>query len=250
MQNEKTEAVLIEGRNPVWEAIKAQRPMEKLYVAKTIDQQSVARILAAARRMKIKIEWVPKERLDAFTTTGKHQGLIAVASVHEYADLDEELTRIQASGEDPFIVLLDEIMDPYNLGAIIRSAGCAGAHLVVITQRHSVGLTGAVERASAGAIEHVPVCRVVNMAQCVENLADRGIRCVAAVPGGKSLWQSDLDGPLALVIGNEGNGIRHLVQQRCQDVVGLPMKGKLDSLNASVAAGILMYEVFRQRLGQ
>ncbi|MDD3243266.1 MAG: 23S rRNA (guanosine(2251)-2'-O)-methyltransferase RlmB [Eubacteriales bacterium] len=239
---------LIEGRNPVWEALKSGRPIEKILLAKTINQQDVAGITALARRSRIKLEWAPKEKLDQLSVTKRHQGVLAVAAVREYADLDTELQRVLESGELPFIVVLDEIEDPHNLGAIIRTAECMGAQFIVIPERRSAGLTAAVERASAGAVEHVPVCRVTNLVRAIDTLKQAGIWIMGADMNGKPAYETDFAQPLALVIGSEGEGMRRLVREACDGIVSLPMSGKTGSLNASVAAGALMYEVVRQRM--
>lgn len=238
----------IEGRNPVWEALKSGRPIERILISKTIHQQDVAGITALARRSRIKLEWAPKEKLDHLSVTGRHQGIIAVAAAREYADFDTELSRVLESSETPFLVLLDEIADPHNLGAIIRTAECTGAQFIVIPEHRSAGLTGTVERASAGAVEHLPVCRVTNLVRAIETLKQNGIWVIGADMDGSLAYEADLRRPLALVIGAEGQGIRRLVKESCDLTVRLPMKGKIGSLNASVAAGALMYEVVRQRL--
>ncbi|MDD4796835.1 MAG: 23S rRNA (guanosine(2251)-2'-O)-methyltransferase RlmB [Eubacteriales bacterium] len=239
---------LIEGRNPVWEALKSERPIEKILLSKTINQQDVARITALARRSRIKLEWAPREKLDQLSMTGRHQGVIAVAAARAYADFDTELARVLQSGDTPFLLLLDEISDPHNLGAIIRTAECVGAQFVVIPEHRSAGLTGAVERASAGAVEHLPVCRVTNLVRAIDTLKQSGIWVVGADMDGSLAYEADLKRPLALVIGSEGQGIRRLVKEACDFIVRLPMQGKIGSLNASVAAGALLYEAVRQRL--
>ena len=245
--NQENSEEYLEGKNPVWEALKAERPIEKLFVAKTIQQESVRGILGAARVRKVKIEFVPKERLDQLSTTGRHQGLIAVCAAHGYADLDTVLDAVQAEGRVPFIVLLDEVQDPHNLGAIIRTAECSGAQAVVITQHNSAGLTPAAGRASAGAVEHVPVCRVVNLVAAIERLKERGVWIIGADMDGSLAYEIDMTGPIAIVVGGEDRGVRRLVLEKCDHVTRLPMLGKLNSLNASVAAGVLMYEAVRQR---
>lgn len=247
MNNNEEQNNLIEGKNPVWEALKAERPIEKLLIAKTISQESVRGITGLARSRKIKIEFVPKERLDALSATGRHQGVLAVCAAHGYAELDDVLESLREKGETPFLVLLDEVQDPHNLGAVIRTAECAGAQAVVVTQHNSVGLTPAVGRASAGAIEHVPVCKVANLAQTIDKLKERGIWVVGADMEGKLAYEVDMKGPIALVVGGEGGGVRRLVLEKCDFVAKLPMLGKINSLNASVAAGVLMYEAVRQR---
>ena len=240
---------MIEGKNPVWEALKAERSIEKLLIAKTVQQESVRGITGLARSRGIKIEFAPKEKLDSLSATGRHQGVIAVCAAHAYAELDDVLDAVKQEGRTPFLILLDEVQDPHNLGAIIRTAECAGAQAVVVTQHNSAGLTPAVGRASAGAIEHVPVCKVQNLVRAIESLKERGIWVVGADMEGKLAYELDLKGPIALVIGGEGGGVRRLALEKCDFVAKLPMLGKINSLNASVAAGILMYEVVRQRGG-
>ncbi len=247
MQENTPETNLLEGKNAVWEALKAERPIEKILLSKTINQESVRGITGLARGRNIKIEWAPKEKLDTLSTTGRHQGVLAVCAAHTYADLDEVLDGLKDSAYPPLIVLLDEIQDPHNLGAIIRTAECAGAQAVVIPQHNSAGLTPAAGRASAGAIEHVPVCRVPNLAAAIERLKERGLWVVGGDMDGKPVYDIDLTGPIALVIGSEEHGIRRLVREKCDHVASLPMLGKLNSLNASVAAGVLLYEAVRQR---
>lgn len=249
MEGNERASELIEGKNTVWEALKAERPIDKIMLAKTIAQESVRGITGLARSRNIKVEFVPKERLDAMSATGRHQGVIAVCAARGYAELDQVLDDVQKAGKTPFIVLLDEVQDPHNLGAVIRTAECAGAQAVVITQHNSAGLTPAAGRASAGAVEYVPVCRAQNLAQTIEKLKERGIWVVGADMGGKPAYEIDMTGPIALVVGGEDRGVRRLVLEKCDHVAGLPMLGKLNSLNASVAAGVLMYEVVRQRMG-
>ena len=247
MEQKTTENNLLEGKNAVWEALKAERPIERILLSKTIEQQSVRAITGAARARKIKLEWVPKERLDALSATGRHQGILAYAAAHAYADLETVLDTLDASPYPPLIVLLDEIQDPHNLGAIIRSAECAGAQAVIIPQHNSAGLTPAAGRASAGAIEHIPVCRVPNLAAAIDRLKERGMWVVGADMEGKPVYEVDLKGPIAVVIGSEEHGIRRLVREKCDHIASLPLLGKVASLNASVAAGVLLYEAVRQR---
>lgn len=248
MQKETQEPqTLLEGKNAVWEALKAEKPIEKILLSKTIQQESVRGITGLARARKIKIEFAPKERLDALSSTGHHQGVIALAAAQEYALLEDVLAGIAASGRVPFVVLLDEVQDPHNLGAIVRTAECSGAQAIIIPQHNSAGLTPAAARASAGAVAHVPVCRVVNLGAAIERLKELGYWIVGADMGGKLAYELDFTGPIALVIGGEDRGIRRLIQEKCDFIARLPMLGELNSLNASVAAGVLMYEVVRQR---
>jgi 23S rRNA (guanosine2251-2'-O)-methyltransferase len=247
MEKNSEDINLIEGKNPVWEALKAERPIEKLLISKTINQESVRGITGLAHSRKIKIEFAPKEKLDAMSSTGRHQGIIAVCAAHQYAELDDVLDKVKQEGRTPFIVLLDEVQDPHNLGAVIRTAECAGAQAVVITQHNSAGLTPAAGRASAGAIEHVPVCKAQNLVATIEKLKEQGLWIVGADMEGALAYEIDMTGPIALVIGGEEKGVRRLVLEKCDHVARLPMFGKLNSLNASVAAGVLMYEAVRQR---
>jgi len=246
-KNTEPDNTLLEGKNPVWEALKANRPIEKILILKTIQQESVRGITGLAHSKKIKVEFVPKERLDALSSTLRHQGVIAVCAARRYEELDNVLDTIKQQGKTPFVILLDEVQDPHNLGAVIRTAECAGAQAVVVTQHNSAGLTPATGRASAGAIEHVPVCKAQNLEQTIEKLKEQGIWVVGADPQGKPAWELDLTGPVALVVGGEDGGVRRLVLEKCDFLAGLPMYGKINSLNVSVAAGILMYEVVRQR---
>jgi 23S rRNA (guanosine2251-2'-O)-methyltransferase len=247
MEKSSEADTLLEGKNSVWEALKAERPIDRILFSKTIAQESIRGITGLARSRGVKIEFVPKEKLDAISSTGKHQGVIAVCAAQPYAELDSVLDTLETQGKTPFIVLLDEVQDPHNLGAVIRTAECAGAQAVVITQHNSAGLTPAAARASAGAAEHVPVCRVQNLARAVESLKERGIWVVGVDMQGKPAWEADLTGPVALVVGGEDGGVRRLVLEKCDFLAGLPMFGKINSLNTSVAAGILMYEVVKQR---
>ncbi|GAB4273073.1 23S rRNA (guanosine(2251)-2'-O)-methyltransferase RlmB [Thermincola ferriacetica] len=236
---------IIYGRNPVIEALKAERPINKILL-----QHGTTRagdILNLARQRKITVQEADKRSLDKLVQ-GNHQGVIALVAMKAYADIDDILKTAQEKGEDPFILLLDELEDPHNLGAIIRTADAVGIHGVVIPRRRAVGITPAVVKASAGAVEYVSVCRVTNLAQTIEYLKEKGCWVVgadAAAP--QNLWQADLQGPLALVIGSEGKGISRLVREKCDFLVRLPMQGKIGSLNASVAAAVLCYEVLRQR---
>lgn len=248
MERKPEQGNLLEGRNPVWEALKAERPIDRILLAKTVSQDSVRGITGLARARGIKVEFVPRERLDALSVTGRHQGVIAMSAERAYADLDDVLAAVEEAGKAPFLVLLDEVQDPHNLGAVIRTAECAGAQAVVIPQHNSAGLTPAAGRASAGAVEYVPVCRVPNLAAAIDKLKQRGIWVVGADMEGTPAYSIDLTGPVALVVGGEDKGVRRLVLEKCDHVASLPLYGRLNSLNASVAAGVLMYEVVRQRL--
>ena len=237
----------IEGRNPVLEAYRSGRTVDKLFVLDGCMDGPVRTILREAKKAGSIINYLPKERLDLMSETGRHQGVIAQVSSYAYTDLGEILQRAEEKGEPPFLVLLDGIEDPHNLGAIIRTACLAGAHGVVVTKHRAAGLTSTVVRASAGALNYVPVAKVTNLAQTIAALKEKGIWFVCADMGGTVMYDLDLKGPIGLVIGNEGDGVSRLVREACDLTARIPMKGKIDSLNASVAAGILMYEIVRQR---
>lgn len=238
---------MIIGRNAVLEAIKNGRQTDTVYVASGERTGSIGMILGKARELGIVIKEVDRRKLDAMCGGANHQGIAARASAIEYAQVDDILEKAGQAGEKPFIIILDGIEDPHNLGAIIRSADASGAHGVIIPKRRGVSLTYAVGKASAGAVEYVPVARVSNLAQTIDELKSKGLWIYGADMDG-SRWDSvDYSGPVALVIGNEGKGISRLVREKCDFIVSLPMKGKINSLNASVAAGILMYEVIKHR---
>ena len=236
---------LLSGRNPIREAIKSGRDIEKLLVAKGDLSGSAREIVAMAREARIPVQEVDRARLDEITRN--HQGMLAFASAYQYATVEEMLAEAEEKGEAPFLILLDGITDPHNLGAVIRTAECVGAHGVIVPERRSVGLTPAAVKASAGAVEHVKVARVGNLTRTLQDLQAAGLWITAAVTDGEDFQKSDLKGPLALVIGSEGEGISRLVLEHCDRTVSLPMKGKIGSLNASVAAGILMYAVLSAR---
>lgn len=237
----------LEGKNPVWEALKAEQPIDKLIVDAGLDQEAIRSILGAARRQRVRVETAPRARLDALSRTGRHQGLIATLPAARYVSLDELAERAFSSAPDPIFVLMDEMQDPYNVGAVIRSAECAGAAGVILTEHRSPGLTEVVARASAGAVAHLPVCRVTNLSAAIDTLKRRGVWVQGADMDGPPCWGARLTGPLALVVGGEGKGIRRLVAERCDGLVSVPMRGKTGSLNASVAAGVLLFEAVRQR---
>lgn len=239
----------LEGRNPVIEALKAGRTIEKLYVAKGTYEGSIKQIISMAREKGIVINEVERSRLDAMSETGSHQGVIAVVSPYSYVEVDDILAIAQGKGEAPFIIVLDEIYDPHNLGSILRTANAVGAHGVVISKRRAVGLTPTVAKASAGAIEYMKVAKVTNISQTLKALKDRGLWVIGAdMDGDRAYYEPDLTGPAALVIGNEGEGISKLVKDNCDIIVKLPMKGEISSLNAGVAGGIIMYEILKQRI--
>ena len=240
---------IIEGRNAVLEALRAGTSIDKLYLARGETDAALGHIASTARDKGIVVVEADRRKLDGMSRTHAHQGVIALAAVREYASVDDILNAARAKGEPPLIVVCDELSDPHNLGAVIRTAECAGAHGVIIPKRRSVGLTWAVGKASAGAVEHLPVARVGNLASTLEELKARGLWVYAADMDGAPWCQTDFTGPVALVIGSEGRGVSRLVKEKADFVVSLPLKGKINSLNASVAAGILCYEVSRQRGG-
>lgn len=239
----------IEGRNAVMEAYRAGKTIDKLYVLDGCQDGPILSIKREAKKHDTMLKYVTKERLDQLSETGKHQGVIAVAAAYEYATVEEMLATAKEQGEPPFLFLLDNIEDPHNLGAIIRTANLAGAHGVIIPKNRAVGLTATVARTSAGALNYTPVARVTNLAKTIEELKKEGLWFVCADMGGELMYRQDLTGPIGLVIGNEGEGVGRLVKEKCDFVTAIPMKGNIDSLNASVAAGVLAYEIVRQRLG-
>ena len=241
------EEYTIEGRNAVLEAFRAGKTIDKLYVQDGCHDGVLNTITREARKHDTIINYVAKERMDQMSTTGKHQGVIAQAAAYEYAELDEIFAKAEEKGEPPFIFILDEIEDPHNLGAIIRTANLAGAHGVIIPKRRAAGLTATVVKASAGALNYTPVVKVTNIAQTIEDLKKRGLWFVCADMNGETMYHLNLTGPIGLVIGNEGEGVSRLVREKCDYVASIPMHGDIDSLNASVAAGVLAYEIVRQR---
>ncbi len=238
---------IIFGRNPVSEALKSGRAIESLLVARGNRTGTVSVILAQAKQKGIVIKEVDSKKLDYMSGGAAHQGIAAVAAVKDYSTVDDMFELAQQRHEDPFIIILDEIEDPHNLGAVIRTAECVGAHGVIISQRRSAGLTYAAGKASAGAVEYVHVARVVNIPNAIDMLKERGVWVYGADMNGEIYTETNLTGSIAIVIGNEGKGIGSLVRKKCDGIVSLPMKGKINSLNASVAAGVLSYEILRQR---
>ena len=238
----------IEGRNAVLEAFRAGKTIDKLFVQDGCQDGPVLSVKREAKKQDTLIKYVTKERLDQMSETGKHQGVIAVAAAYEYAEVEDILRAAREKGEPPFLLLLDNIEDPHNLGAIIRTANLAGAHGVIIPKNRAVGLTATVARTSAGALNYTPVAKVTNLAKTIEELKKEGMWFVCADMGGTVMYQLDLKGPVGLVIGNEGEGVGRLVKEKCGMVASIPMRGDIDSLNASVAAGVLSYEIVRQRL--
>ena len=241
------EEFTIEGRNAVIEAFRAGKPIDKLFVLDGCQDGPVKTILREARKGDTIIQFVKKERLDQMSETGKHQGVIAYAAAYEYAEVEDILKAAEEKGEAPFIILLDGIEDPHNLGAIIRTANQAGAHGVIIPKRRAVGLTATVARTSAGALNYTPVAKVTNLTATMEDLKKQGIWFVCADMQGEVMYRQNLTGPIGLVIGNEGEGVSRLVLETCDHKVSLPMKGGIGSLNASVAAGVLLYAAFASR---
>ena len=238
----------IEGRNAVLEAFRSGRCVDKLFILDGCQDGPVRTIAREARKKDTIINYVSKERLDQLSETKVHQGVIAQVAAYEYSTVEDILTRAQEKGEAPFLILLDNVEDPHNLGAIIRTANLAGAHGVIIPKRRSVGLTSTVARTSAGAIHYTPVAKVTNLVRTIEELKEKGIWFVCADMGGESMYQLNLTGPIGLIVGNEGEGVSRLVREVCDFTASIPMKGDIDSLNASVAAGVLAYEIVRQRM--
>ncbi len=239
---------LIEGRNPVTEAFRAGKTIDRLYVLDGCKDGAVLTIKREAVKAGTVIKYVDKERLDHMSETGHHQGVIAVVAAYKYSEVSDILKRAEEKGEDPFVILLDGIEDPHNLGAIIRTADQAGAHGVIIREDRAVGLNASVARASAGAINYLPVAKVKNISRTIEELKDKGLWFVCADMDGTLMYDLNLTGPIGLVIGNEGSGVSRLVSEKCDMTASIPMKGEIDSLNASVACGVLCYEIVRRRM--
>lgn len=242
------EELTIEGRNAVMEAFRSGKTIDKLFVQEGLQDGPILSILREAKKHDTIVNKVKKERLDQLSETGRHQGVIAQAAAYEYAQVEDILNAAREKGEPPFIFLLDNIEDPHNLGAIIRTANLAGAHGVIIPKRRAAGLTAVVARTSAGALNYTPVAKVNNLSTTIEELKKEGLWFVCADMGGTTMYDLDLKGPIGLVIGNEGDGVSRLVREKCDFIASIPMKGDIDSLNASVAAGVLAYEIVRQRL--
>ena len=238
----------IEGRHAVTEAFRSGKTIDKLYILDGCQDGPILTIKKEARKQDTILKFVTRERLDQLSETGKHQGVIAMAAAYDYASLEDILQAAREKQEPPFLILLDNIEDPHNLGAIIRTANLAGVHGVVIPKNRAVGLTAAVARTSAGALNYTPVAKVTNLAKTIEELKKEGLWFVCADMAGTSMNELDLKGPIGLVIGSEGEGVGRLVREKCDLSAAIPMKGDIDSLNASVAAGVLAYEIVRQRL--
>ncbi|MEN6314187.1 MAG: 23S rRNA (guanosine(2251)-2'-O)-methyltransferase RlmB [Clostridiaceae bacterium] len=238
----------LEGRNSVLEALKAGRSINRIFVAKGDRDGSIGQIIAIARQNHILIQEIDRTKLDNMSVTHSHQGVIALSAAKDYIEVDDILEMAVASGRPPFIIILDEITDAYNLGSILRTANAAGVHGVIIPKRRAIGLTSAVSKASAGAIEYVPVARVTNIVQTIENLKKQNIWVIGTdATGEESYFDRDLTGPIALVVGSEGEGMGKLVRESCDFVVNIPMMGQISSLNAAVAGAIVTFEIFRQR---
>ncbi len=242
------EEYTIEGRNAVMEAFRAGKTIDKLFVLDGCKDGPVVSIVREAKKGDTIINYVAKERLDQMSQTKHHQGVIAQAAAYEYASVEDILDLAKEKEEPPFVLILDGIEDPHNLGAIIRTANLAGAHGVIIPKRRAVGLTATVARTSAGALNYTPVAKVTNISKTIEELKEKGMWFVCADMEGELMYKQNLTGPIGLVIGNEGDGVSRLVKEKCDFITSIPIKGDIDSLNASVAAGILAYEIVRQRL--
>ena len=242
------EEFVIEGRNAVIEAFRAGKTIDKLFVLEHCKEGSMNTVLREAKKQGTVINYVKRERLDQMSETGKHQGVIAYIAAYEYGSVEDILKKAEDKGEQPFVIILDDIEDPHNLGAIIRTANLAGAHGVIIPKHRASGLTATVVKASAGAINYTPVAKVTNISKTIEELKEKGLWFVCADMDGTTMYDLNLTGPIGLVIGNEGSGVGRLVKEKCDFVASIPMKGDIDSLNASVAAGVLAYEIVRQRM--
>ena len=247
MENTQAESTKIEGRNAVLEAFRSGKTIDKLFVLDGCKDGPIQTILREAKKHDTLVQFVAKERLEQLSETKKHQGVIAMAAAFSYATVEDILENTRKKKEAPFVILLDNIEDPHNLGAIIRTANLAGAHGIIIPKRRAVGLTATVAKASAGAIYYTPVAKVTNLTNTIRELKEQGMWFVCADMGGTTMYDLDLKGSIGLVIGNEGEGVSKLVKENCDFVASIPMKGDIDSLNASVAAGVLAYEIVRQR---
>ena len=242
------EECTVVGRNAVLEAYRSGKTIDKLFILDGCQDGPVRTIAREARKHDTIVKFVPKERLDSMSETGAHQGVIAQVAAYDYSTVEDILKKAEDKGEPPFIILLDNIEDPHNLGAIIRTANLAGAHGVIIPKRRAVGLTSTVAKTSAGALNYTPVAKVTNLGHTIDELKEQGMWFVCADMGGETMYNLNLTGPIGVVIGNEGEGVSRLIREKCDFVASIPMKGDIDSLNASVAAGVLGYEIVRQRL--
>ncbi len=244
--NNDSNKLMVEGRNPVLECLKTSENIDKLYIQEGIKDGPLVTIFAEAKKRKVLTVAVPKEKLDSMSETGHHQGVILNLSAIKYAEVEDILALAEEKGEKPFIFVLDGIEDPHNLGAIIRSANLAGAHGVIIPKHRSATVNATVAKSSAGAVSHTLIAKVTNIAQTIDSLKEKGIWFACADMDGQRMYDANLKGAIGLVIGNEGNGVSHLVKEKCDFTISIPMKGDIDSLNASVAAGILAWEYVRQ----
>jgi len=242
-----TDAGRVEGRNAFLEAVRSGRTIDKVFVLDGMHDSAVSSAVAKAKQQGAAVSYVKKDRLDRMSETGHHQGIIAYVTTYSYSELEDIFALAESRGESPFIVILDDIEDPHNLGAIVRTANVCGAHGVIIPKNRAAGLTPTVVKASAGALNYTPVVKVTNIVRTIEELQARGVWVAAADMGGDVMYSCNLTGAMALVIGNEGKGVSRLVREKCDYIVSIPQKGEIDSLNASVAAGVLMYEIVRQR---
>ena len=243
-----TRSGMIEGRNAVQEALRAGKTADRLYIQEGLRDPAIGQIVSRVKKQGATVSYVKKQQLDQMSETGRHQGVILLCSAYEYATMEEIFRNAEEKGEAPFVFLLDEIEDPHNLGAIIRTANLCGAHGVIIPKHRAVGLTATVVKASAGAVNYTPVVKVTNIAKTIDDLKKRGMWFACADMGGEVMYNCNLTGSIGLVIGNEGTGVSRLVREKCDYIVSVPMKGNIDSLNASVAAGVLAYEIVRQRM--
>ena len=241
---------MIEGRNAVTEAFRSGKVIDKVYILDGCQDGAINTIKREAKKRNAMVKYVTRQRLDQMSETGKHQGVMAVAAAYSYAQVEDMLALAKQKGEPPFLILLDNIEDPHNLGAVIRTANLAGAHGVIIPKNRAVGLTATVARTSAGALNYTPVAKVTNLVRTIGELKEKGLWFVCADMDGTPMYDLDLKGPIGLVIGSEGEGVGRLVKENCDLAASIPMKGDIDSLNASVAAGVLSYEIVRQRLGR
>ena len=247
-ENHMEHTLVIEGRNAVLEAFRSGRTIDKLFVLDGCQDGPVRTIVREAKKHGSLLNFVSRERLNQLSQTGKHQGVIAYAAAYDYAEIDDMLKLASERGEDPFLFLLDGIEDPHNLGAIIRTANIVGAHGVIIPKRRAAGLTATVAKTSAGALNYTPVAKVTNLVKTIEELKEKGLWFVCADMDGETMYELNLTGPVGLVIGSEGEGVSRLVKEKCDFIAGIPMKGEITSLNASVAGGVLAYEILRQRM--
>ena len=247
-ESQNSHTLVIEGRNAVLEAFRSGRTIDKLFVLDGCQDGPVRTIIREAKKHGALLSFVSRERLNQLSQTGKHQGVVAYAAAYDYSEIEDMLKLAEERGEDPFLILLDGIEDPHNLGAIIRTANIAGAHGVIIPKRRAAGLTATVAKTSAGALNYTPVAKVTNLVKTIEELKEKGLWFVCADMDGERMYDLNLTGPIGLVIGNEGEGVSRLVKEKCDFTASIPMKGNIDSLNASVAAGVLAYEIVRQRM--